>query len=259
MKWCTLKNMKNWRFSPRHTLSHKTKDILITAADITKIKTIGCRRHTESSMKTKSSVLVEKGHLCNYFPNPLPQNFIIFHSMRHKILLIILQISEMYQSFLFFVQCLVLLITCKHYLMEILCYLTSPCTNPWKYVSNIFDKKRISLLCTDSWKSDIAAFLELNPGISMTHRHPANRKTGSPFVPPGETNFWNWPLWPKDYKYHQAICMISLPYVNSNWSYSPETVKLGCDLCDLDLWPWPLAWIWLLSLVITPENFVMIW
>ena len=33
----------------------------------------------------------------------------------------------------------------------------------------------------------------------MTHRHPANRKTGSPFVPPGETNFWNWPLWPKDY------------------------------------------------------------
>ena len=25
--------------------------------------------------------------------------------------------------------------------------------------------------------------------------------------------------------------------MNSNWSYSPETVKLGCDLCDLDLWP----------------------
>ena len=26
--------------------------------------------------------------------------------------------------------------------------------------------------------------------------------------------------------------------MNSNLSYSPETVKLGCDLCDL--WPWPL-------------------
>ena len=44
--------------------------------------------------------------------------------------------------------------------------------------------------------------------------------------------------------------------MNSNWSYSPETVKLGCGLCDLDLWPfaWTLPW----SLVITPENFMMI-
>ena len=35
----------------------------------------------------------------------------------------------------------------------------------------------------------------------------------------------------------QAVCTISLPYVNSNWSYSPETAKLGFDLCDLNLWP----------------------
>ena len=44
----------------------------------------------------------------------------------------------------------------------------------------------------------------------------------------------------------------------SNLSYSPETVKLGCDLCDLDLWPWPFAWTLRWSLVITPENFMMI-
>ena len=50
----------------------------------------------------------------------------------------------------------------------------------------------------------------------------------------------------------------SSSYVNSNWSYSPETVKLGVDLCDLDLWPWPFAWTSLLSLGITPENFMMI-
>ena len=25
-------------------------------------------------------------------------------------------------------------------------------------------------------------------------------------------------------------------YVNTNWSYVPETAKLGFDLCDLDLW-----------------------
>ena len=29
--------------------------------------------------------------------------------------------------------------------------------------------------------------------------------------------------------------------MNSNWSYSPETVKLGRDLCDLDLWPLTLT------------------
>ena len=38
-----------------------------------------------------------------------------------------------------------------------------------------------------------------------------------------------------------AVCMISLPYVNSNWSYSPETAKLVVDLCDLDLWPLTLT------------------
>ena len=54
-------------------------------------------------------------------------------------------------------------------------------------------------------------------------------------------------------KHYQAICIISSSYVNSNWSYSPETLKLGRAL-----WPWPFAWTSLLSLVITPENFMMI-
>ena len=36
-----------------------------------------------------------------------------------------------------------------------------------------------------------------------------------------------------------AVCMISLPYVNSNWS--PEMAKLGVDLRDLDLWPLTLT------------------
>ena len=37
-------------------------------------------------------------------------------------------------------------------------------------------------------------------------------------------------------KHHHALCSISSSYVNSNWSYGPETVKMGFDLCDLDLW-----------------------
>ena len=58
---------------------------------------------------------------------------------------------------------------------------------------------------------------------------------------------------------HQALCIISLPYVNLNWSYGPETVKWGHDLCDLDLWPWPFAWTSHLSMVISLENFRMVW
>ena len=42
-------------------------------------------------------------------------------------------------------------------------------------------------------------------------------------------------------KYHQALYIISSPYVNSNWSYSSETAKLGLDLCDLDFWPLTLT------------------
>ena len=60
-------------------------------------------------------------------------------------------------------------------------------------------------------------------------------------------------LWPYDltddlekqqgtsHKHHQALCIISSPYVNSNWSYGPETAKWGHDLCDLDLWPLTLT------------------
>ena len=112
----------------------------------------------------------------------------------------------------------------------------------------------------------------------------------------------------------QALCIISEPLVNSNWSYSPETPNLGqirqfLEPCDLEisrmtlknnrapllsniklyasfhhhmwiqtgvtvrkrlsgvmtsvtltfnLWPWPVAWTSLLSMVITSENFTMI-
>ena len=140
MKWGTLKNLANWPFSQGHTLHHKNNNILRTVPHMTKIKTYVCREHEELSVTAKSSVLVQKEHLCNYFPNPLPQNFIIFHIMSHVILLMILQISEIYQPFLFSVQYLVLLITPKRYLMEIMCYLTFPWTNPWKYLSKMFDK-----------------------------------------------------------------------------------------------------------------------
>ena len=55
-------------------------------------------------------------------------------------------------------------------------------------------------------------------------------------------------------KQHQAICTISSLYVNSNWSYSPETVKLGRDLCDLDLWPLTLTFCMDLTLVLGDNS-----
>ena len=42
--------------------------------------------------------------------------------------------------------------------------------------------------------------------------------------------------------------------MNSNWSYSPETVKLGCDLCDLNLWSLTLTFCMDLTLV-RVDNF----
>ena len=42
--------------------------------------------------------------------------------------------------------------------------------------------------------------------------------------------------------------------MNLNWSYSPETVKLGCDLCDLDLWPLTLNFCMELTLVLGDNS-----
>ena len=41
--------------------------------------------------------------------------------------------------------------------------------------------------------------------------------------------------------------------VRKRWSWAVTSVTL-----TFDLWPWPFAWTSLLSLVITPENFMMI-
>ena len=42
--------------------------------------------------------------------------------------------------------------------------------------------------------------------------------------------------------------------MNSNWSYSPETVKLGVDLCDLDLWPLTLTFCMDVTFVIGNKS-----
>ena len=71
---------------------------------------------------------------------------------------------------------------------------------------------------------------------------------------------WGWwfetlsrPLW-RHGNEHQDLCIISSSYVNSNWSYGPESVKWGFDLCDLDLWPLTLTLCMELTLVIGDNS-----
>ena len=62
-----------------------------------------------------------------------------------------------------------------------------------------------------------------------------------------------WAMWPRNFMNDpkkqkgtssmllQALCIISYPLVNSNWSYSPETPNLGqirrfLEPCDLTIW-----------------------
>ena len=42
--------------------------------------------------------------------------------------------------------------------------------------------------------------------------------------------------------------------MNSKWSYSPETDKLGFDLCDLNLWPLTLTFCMDITSVIGNQS-----
>ena len=79
---------------------------------------------------------------------------------------------------------------------------------------------------------------------------------------------WPWNLtdyleeqWGTFSKQHKAFCIISSPYVNSNWSYGLEAANWGHDFCGPDLWPLTLTFcmdIVSLNGNITSENFRMI-
>ena len=81
------------------------------------------------------------------------------------------------------------------------------------------------------------------------------------------------PVWPwnltDDLENHRAplLCYFKLcTSFHSHWWIQTEVTvrkmaRLGLNSVTLtfDLWHWPFAWTSLLSLVITPENFMMIW
>ena len=114
---------------------------------------------------------------------------------------------------------------------------------PWKTIGYLF-------YATSSFVHHFVAI-----GESKLELESGNAQSGS-----SSTLFravWPWNLTDdleKQYgtspKHHQAICIISSSYVNSNWSYSPETVKLGVDLCDLGIWPLTLTFCMAVTFVI---------
>ena len=74
--------------------------------------------------------------------------------------------------------------------------------------------------------------------------------------------FGGWPL-----KTNRAplLCYFKryASFCSHMWIQTGVTVQKGLNWVltsvTLDLWPWPLAWTSLLSMVITPENFMIRW
>ena len=118
----------------------------------------------------------------------------------------------------------------------------------------ILKNNRTPLLCYFNLCASFRSHWCIQTGITIRKR-PLWVKIDD-FFSPVTLKFEGWP-WKKKYstssKQHQALCIISSSYVNSYWSYSPETVQLS-----FDLWPWPFAGTLLMSLVITPENLMII-
>ena len=114
---------------------------------------------------------------------------------------------------------------------------------PWKTIGHLF-------YATSSFVHHFIAIGEFK--LELQSRNAQSRSNSTIF-----RAVWPWNLTDDlekqkgtSSKQHQAICIISSSYVNSNRSYSPETVKLGCDLSDLDLWPLTLTFCMDLTLVI---------
>ena len=158
IKWCTLKKMGNWPFSPGHTLSYKINNILRRAADMTKVKTNMCRKHIELSVIAISSVLVKKGICVITFPTPTPKFYYfsqyVLDDFAHDIAKLLRYTSQF--CFLYSL-CVIDNTQTSFYGNTVLSYL--PMDQPLKICVKQFWQKRVSLACIDRWKSDIAAFL----------------------------------------------------------------------------------------------------
>ena len=99
------------------------------------------------------------------------------------------------------------------------------------------EKNRASFLCYLKFCASFESHLWIQTGVAVRKRLIWVKIDD--FFSRVTLKFGGWP-WTTESTSpipHQALWIISSPYVNSNWSYSPETAKLDFDLCDLDHWP----------------------
>ena len=97
---------------------------------------------------------------------------------------------------------------------------------------------RAPLLCYFSLCASFHSHRWIQTGVTIRKR-PISVKTGN-FLSRVTLKFDGWPwktIGHLSHMPHQALCIISSPYVNSNWSYGLETAKLGF----WPLWPWHLT------------------
>ena len=109
---------------------------------------------------------------------------------------------------------------------------------PWKTIEHLF-------YATSSFVHHFIAIGEFKLELQSGNAQSGSNLT---ILEPCDLEIWRMTL--KNNRATLISCIISSSYVNSNWSYSPETVKLGCDLCYLDFWPMTLTLCMDLTLVI---------
>ena len=103
------------------------------------------------------------------------------------------------------------------------------------------ENNRAPLLCCFKLCASFHCHLWIQTGV-IVQKRPIWVKISDFFCPvwPGNLKDDLEKQWGTSPKQLQALCIISSSYVNSNWSYSPETAKMVFDLCDRDLWPMTL-------------------
>ena len=119
---------------------------------------------------------------------------------------------------------------------------------------------RTPLICYFKICAPFRSYLWIQTGVTVRKR-PIRVKIGDFFCP-----VWPWNL-ADDLENNRAplLCYFKLcvSFCSHMWIQTGVTVRkwlnwvLTSVTLTFDLWPWPLAWISLLSMVITPENFMM--
>ena len=79
--------------------------------------------------------------------------------------------------------------------------------------------------------------------LELQSRHTQFGSKSTIFLSPVTFKFDGWPWKTIGHLFYATSRFVHhfITYVNSNWSYGPETAKWGHDLCDLDLWPLTLT------------------